>query len=134
MKAAFPCIYCRRLDVPRTKEHVLQRAFGGSATLPTQVCADCNSAFSKIDKVFVEIVDFYHRGRNLLRGLGFGRHVLDDGTIVNAVVDGKGTVTFPPQFFEVSGSEWRFFGSSEQERERMFEELARPSALTVVSR
>lgn len=134
MTSAFPCIYCRRLDVPRTREHVLQRAFGASATLPTQVCGDCNAAFSKIDKTFVEVVDFYHRGRNMLRTLGLGQHVLEDGTIVNAVVDGRGEVTFPPQFFEVSGSEWRFFGSSEQERDKMFEELARPSGLTVASR
>ena len=55
----FPCIYCRRSDVPRTREHVLQAAFGATATLRTEVCGECNGAFSAIDKTFVEDLDNY---------------------------------------------------------------------------
>jgi hypothetical protein len=126
-----PCIYCRRVDVPRTREHVLQAALGAVATLPSQVCAECNSAFSAIDKSFLEAVDFYHTGENMLRGLGLGRAVLDDGTNVTARLrtDGKGE--YPPQLYESTATEWKFLGHREEDFHQMLRELAEPTALTI---
>lgn len=129
----WPCIYCRRLDVPRTREHVLQAAFGASATLPTEVCADCNDAFSSIDKSFVEAAQFYHLGDKMLRGLGLGRAVLEDGTSVNARLRPDDNGEFPPQLYEAGPTVWKFLGHREADLHQMLAELAKPTTLQVKS-
>jgi len=126
-----PCLYCRRTDTPRTREHVLQAALGATATLPVEVCADCNAYFSAIDKYFLEAVAFYHTGKHMLRGLGFGRAVLADGTSVNARLRNDGLGEFPPQLLERGDGVWRFLGSREADLHQMVGELAEPASLTV---
>jgi hypothetical protein len=126
-----PCLYCRRVDIPRTREHVLQSAFGAVATLPTEVCGECNAAFSPLDKVFVEAVQFYYTGENMLRALRLGRTVLKDGTDVNARYRRDGYGEFAPQIFEVSPTEWRFLGHRECDFHVMLRELADPEQLKI---
>jgi len=126
-----PCLYCQQIEVPRTREHVLQAAFGASATLPSEVCAECNSAFSPLDKAFLEAVQFYHLGENMLRGLGLGRAVLQDGTAVNARHRADGNGEFLPQLYEVTPTEWRFLGHRESDFHTMLRELAEPAALQI---
>lgn len=125
-----PCIYCRRGDVPRTREHVLQAAFGAVATLPNEVCAECNAAFSAIDKEFVDAVNFYHLGKNMFRGLGFGT-TMHDGHRVLARMRSDGLGEFPPQLYEVGSKEWRFLGHSVEQAQRMLAELAEPATLQI---
>ena len=129
-----PCIYCRRAEVPRTREHVLQYAFGASATLPTQVCAECNSAFSAIDKCFVEGVQFFHTHKNMLRGLGYGRVMRPDGIAVVARRRPDGMGEFPPQMFQSSPTTWTFTGHRYEDHARMLSELAEPSQLSLSTR
>lgn len=107
---------------------------GASATLPAEVCAECNSTFSSIDKSFLEAVGFYHTGENMLRGLGLGNVVLDDGTSVTARLrpDGKGE--YPPQLYESTPTEWKFLGHREEDFHQMLRELAEPATLTIKTR
>lgn len=118
------------MAVPRTREHVLQAAFGAVATLATEVCADCNASFSAIDKEFVDAVNFYHLGKNMLRGLGFGT-TMHDGHRVLARMRSDGLGEFPPQLFEVKPNEWRFLGHSEEQAQKMFAELGDPTTLQI---
>ena len=128
-----PCIYCRRTEVPRTKEHVLQHALGASATLPTAVCDECNNAFSPIDKYFVEALPFYHTGgKKMLRGLGLGRMALEDGVSVNVLYRSGGAV-FPPQLVGAPGTNWRYVGSGGQDYDAMARELRNPADITIES-
>lgn len=128
---AWPCIYCRRLDVPRTREHVLQASLGAVATLPTEVCGECNAAFSPIDSSFIDAVGFFHTGERVRRTLGTGRATLPDGVTVNARLRRDGLGEFPPQLYQVSPSEWRFLGHRTQDFDRMVAELDEPATLTV---
>lgn len=128
-----PCLYCRRLDVPRTKEHVLQDAFGAVAILPTEVCAECNNGFSAIDKSFVDAVHFHYTGQNMLRQLGNGRAVLEDGVAVTARYRADGNGEFPPQLYEATPTTWRFLGHREDDFHAMLRELKSPGALQVKS-
>ena len=126
-----PCIYCRRTEVPRTKEHVLQHSLGASATLPTEVCEDCNSAFSPIDKYFVEALPFYYTGGNkMLRGLGLGRMALEDGVSVN-VLYRSGGAAFPPQLIRTPGANWRYVGSEGKDYDAMARELRNPADIAI---
>jgi hypothetical protein len=88
---------------------------------------------SAIDNDFVAAVQFYHTGKNMLRGLGLGRAVLDDGTSVNARLrpDGKGE--FPPQLYEVEATVWKFLGHREADFHQMLRELSEPRTLQVKS-
>lgn len=126
-----PCLYCRRVNVPRTKEHVLQAAFGAVATLPTEVCADCNNGFSVIDKSFVDAVHFYFTGENMLRQLGNGRAVLESGVAVTARYRPDGTGEFPPQLYETASATWGFLGHREADFHAMLRELKDPAALQI---
>lgn len=112
--------------MPRTREHVLQASFGTSLILATQVCAECNNAFSPIDKTFVEAVQFYHVGQNMLRSLGLGRLALEDGTNVIAQYRQNGQVTFPPQFYQTTRNDWKFIGSRASDFHAMMGELETP--------
>lgn len=128
-----PCLYCRRIEVPRTKEHVLQDAFGAVAILPTEVCAECNNGFSAIDKSFVDAVHFHYTGQNMLRQLGNGRAILEDGVAVTARYRPDGNGEFPPQLYEATPTTWRFLGPREEDFHSMLRELKEPEALQVKS-
>jgi len=109
---------------------VLQAAFGAVATLPAEVCAECNAAFSAIDKEFVEAVNFYHLGKNMFRGLGFGT-TMHDGHRVLARMRSDGLGEYPPQLYEVGPKEWRCLGHSVEQSQWMFAELAEPATLQI---
>lgn len=131
--ARAPCLYCRRVDVPRTKEHVLQDAFAAVAILPTEVCAECNNGFSAIDKSFVDAVHFHYTGQNMLRQLGNGRAVLENGVAVAARYRANGNGEFPPQLYEATPTTWKFLGHREADFHAMLRELRAPEALQVKS-
>lgn len=127
-----PCIYCRRLEVPRTKEHVLQAALGAKAVLQDQVCGDCNSAFSAIDKSFLDALAFYSTGRNYFQSLGLGEMESSDGTLVVVRVLPNGRAFFPPQIYrsETTG-DFKLQGSAEEDIDKLRSELAEPLTLKV---
>lgn len=71
-----PCLYCGDTEKPKTEEHVLQKALGGSLTLDKDVCGDCNTkVFSPLDGLLIRYVQtlFYYghddvgRKRNFLQ-------------------------------------------------------------------
>jgi hypothetical protein len=128
-----PCLYCRRTDVRRTSEHVLQQAFGAAAELAHEVCGDCNAAFSPIDKSFVEGVRFYYTGEDMLRFLRSPRTSLPDGTMVNVRLQRDGTGWFPPQLYAKSPTQWRFLGAAEGDLHVMLHELSQPALLKLKS-
>ena len=128
-----PCIHCRRPDGPRTIEHVLQHALGAVATLPREVCDECNNAFSPIDKQFIDAVDFYHLGRNMRRHLSKGRVTDEDGRLL-AVNLGDGEATFPAQLHEDANSAWTLIATSEEEKERFLREISTPGSAKVKAR
>ncbi len=129
-----PCIFCRRTEVERSTEHVLQHALGAVATLPTEVCAECNSSFSAIDKHFVDAVEFYHLGKNMFRQLGLGRVVQEDGLAVAARLLRDGRGAFPPQLLEVSPKNWRVITESEEQLHQVLAELKEPDILVVTAK
>ena len=129
-----PCIYCRLVAVPRTREHVLQQALGSTAVLDDAVCAECNAAFSALDKDFVDAVDFYYLGRNMRRALGLGLAVRDDGLAVRTRLRPDGYAEHPPQFYEAAPNDWRFIGPDADMLRTVLAELASPESLVVTSR
>lgn len=125
-----PCIFCRAVDVERTREHVVQAALGGSLTLPTEVCADCNAAFSPLDKDLIEHVKLFALGRvdSLLR-LGLQE---DPGAGVRLTArlgmkgDETGLAVGLPQLFRSLDGAWHFHGPSVDALQRMARELSTP--------
>jgi hypothetical protein len=127
-----PCIYCRVVEAARTREHVVQASFGGALTLPTEVCADCNAAFSPLDKDLVEHVDLFARGRvKHLLGLGLQE---DPGAGVQLTArlgmrgEEKGLAAAPPQLFRGPDGVWHFRGASSEALEALARELSSPVA------
>jgi hypothetical protein len=125
-----PCIYCRRLDVARTEEHVLQEALGATKVLPHEVCGDCNAAFSRLDKDFIDAVEFVHLGRNVRRRLGVGLAV-HDGVALRTRLRNDGLAEHPSQFYESAPGTWQFLGTNEDALRVMLAELAEPRTLRV---
>lgn len=126
-----PCIFCRGLDVARTREHVVQAAFGGSLTLPTEVCGDCNAAFSPLDKDLVEHVNLFVLGK-VSSLLGFGlQEDAEAGVQLTARLGMKngerGLAVRPPQLFQLPDGAWRFQGPSLTVLEVMRRELSGPT-------
>lgn len=120
------CIYCGRRDGPQSREHVLQGAFGASATLPVEVCKTCNGEFSAIDKYFVDAVLRWHVGRVTAGSLGLGNIVRSDSPTVAARLSQGGLGHLPPQFICSDSNEWSFHGPSEVLFHTMMEELNTP--------
>lgn len=133
-KDPVPCLYCGREDVPKTKEHVLQRTFKANLTLVDEVCGDCNSAFSKLDGAL----------KNLLDALGVGRSatllqqslaVEGSGLIVRIANDGRPRT--PPQIRVPDGSRSFQMSCDNQDmepralQEVMLEELRKPADLNL---
>jgi hypothetical protein len=129
-----PCIYCRRIDVPRNEEHVLQHAFGATAVLDDAVCADCNGAFSALDKDFVDAVDFFHLGKNMRRPLGLGLAAGPDGLALRTRLRSDGFAERAPQVYKAGPNEWRFIVTDHKTFEVMVAELADPGSLVVTPR
>jgi hypothetical protein len=120
----FPCIYCSREEVPRTREHVLQDAFGATAVLEQEVCGDCNASFSALDKDFVDAVNFFHLGKHMMRRLGLGRATNEEGIEVWTRLRRDGLAEHPPQLYELPSGEWRFLGRRPDDLDVMARELA----------
>ena len=52
-----PCLYCGDAALPKSREHVLQAAFGTTLTLDDDVCERCNvQTFSPLDTSLVQFV------------------------------------------------------------------------------
>lgn len=134
-----PCIYCGQIDVPRNEEHVLQKHFGTEARLRHEVCEGCNSAFSPIDKHFIEAVQFFHTGKRVARLLGLGAVRSKEGPTLVARRRKDGLGAFLSQLVEIDGSQWRFVGANRADGadradlERMLQELSDPQNLTIRS-
>jgi len=129
-----PCIYCRKLDVPRTTEHVLQKALNAASTLPTAVCGGspdrCNDAFSPIDKIFVDFVLSYHTG-SVARLLRQGLHRDPGSGLVLASRIANGLVTFAPQIFQRKDGGWTYYGPPHVDPAIVLAELADPGAIAL---
>jgi len=129
-----PCIFCRELDVPRTTEHVLQKALNAASTLPTAVCGGasgrCNDAFSPIDKTFVDFVLSYHTGSvaRLLRQ-GFHRDPGSDLVLAARIADGL--LTFAPQIFRRKNGVWTYYGPPHVDPAILFAELGDPGTISL---
>lgn len=126
-----PCIFCRSLDVERTREHVVQAALGGSLTLPNQVCAECNAAFSPFDKDLIDHVNLFALGRvSTLLGLGLQEDP-EAGVRLTARLgmkgEEKGLAAAPPQFFRHPDASWNFRGPSLEVLRAMAMELSLPT-------
>ena len=125
------CIYCRVVDAVRTREHVVQASLGGALTLPTEVCGECNAAFSPLDKDLVEHVDLFARGRvtHLLR-LGLQEDP-ETGVRISARLgtrgEEKGLAAAPPQLFRDREGVWHFRGPSIEVLEALARELSSPA-------
>jgi hypothetical protein len=129
-----PCLYCRREGGPRTREHVLQDAFGATAVLEEEVCAECNGAFSSLDKDLVDAVNFWHLGEKIRRALGLGVSVGNDGVALRARLRPDGFAEHPPQLYETAPNEWRVLASDERSLRAVIAEIASPSDLAVTAR
>lgn len=125
-----PCIYCRSDTTHRTKEHVLQAGFGGAVTLPYEVCADCNAAFSAPDKALMHHVDLF--GGRRLRGLG-GLGFLEDAdagvsvTVFVRLDDERNIVRLPPQVYRHPDGTWRFIGADEAGLAGLLRDVVQPA-------
>jgi hypothetical protein len=128
-----PCIYCKRIDVPRTCEHVLQCAFDATAVLENEVCGECNAAFSTIDKDFVDAVNFFYLGKNMLRSLGLGSASSDNGLTLRTKLRSDGLAEHFPQLYERAPDEWSMMHASPAEQQAMIAELAEPKRLRVAA-
>jgi HNH endonuclease len=127
-----PCIFCRALNVERSREHVVQAALGGSLTLPNEVCDECNATFSPLDKDLIEHANLFALGRvSSLLGLGLQEDP-DAGVRLTARLgvkgDEKGLVAAPPQFFRHHNGSWQLRGPSTEALQAMTRELAAPQA------
>ena len=126
-----PCIYCRSDTPHRTREHVLQAGFGGVATLPVEVCADCNAAFSAPDKDLIEHVDLFARRKaSALSGLGFLEDVAAGVrlSVILRLESGGDIVRLLPQAYRDPGGIWRFVGADEVSLRRGLEGAYRQAA------
>lgn len=128
------CIYCGRHDGPRSREHVLQDAFGASAILLVEVCEDCNNAFSGVDKYFIDAVLRWHIQQHSPGLLGVGNvHQRDDPALaVRIAHDGSGYTL--PQLVISRRGVWSFHGPSESIFDRMMDELKTPGEVILSSR
>ncbi len=125
-----PCIYCRSTTPHRTREHVLQAGLGGVATLPVEVCAECNAAFSTMDKRLIEHVHLFAlRSAKQLSGLGLMED-LDAGVRLSVILrleGGSEVARLPPQAYRNPAGTWRFVASDESAFEAFFRDLAQPT-------
>jgi len=111
---------------------VLQAALGAKAVLGNQVCGDCNSAFSSIDKSFLDALGFYSTGGNYFQSLGLGEMEGSDGTLVVARVLPNGSAFFPPQIYtSAEAGEFKVQCSVAEDIDRLHRELAEPLTLKV---
>jgi hypothetical protein len=72
------CMYCLAGAVPRTEEHLIQRALGGRLTLPDAVCEPCRRLTGRfeqatLDREFVVPKTLLALRRRRARGKGPGR-------------------------------------------------------------
>jgi hypothetical protein len=109
---------------------VLQAALGGSLTLPTEVCDECNAAFSPLDQDLVNFADIFIRGR-VTKLLGLGLQEDPSGVLISARHGLKGpeqglAVTLP-QAFRLPDGTWAFRAGSRAALDAMFQELATPA-------
>lgn len=125
-----PCIYCRSETPHRTREHVLQAGFGGVATLPVEVCADCNAAFSAPDKALLDHVDLFARNKvSALSGMGFLEDT-DAGVRLSVVLrlDGRGDIArLPPQAYRHPSGRWHFVGADQACLDSLRRDIAQPT-------
>lgn len=125
-----PCIFCRCEECERTREHVLQAGLGESLTLPREVCAGCNAAFSSLDKDLIEHVNLFALGRaSSLLGIGLQE---DSAAGVRLTArrgtngDEKDLSVLLTQLFCARDGSWHFRGSSPEALQVMAKELSRP--------
>jgi hypothetical protein len=109
---------------------VLQAALGGSMTLPTEVCGDCNAAFSPLDQDLVNFADIFILGK-VTKLLGMGLQEDPSGVLVSARHGMKGierglAVTLP-QAFRLPDGSWNFRGGTRELLDAMLRELATPA-------
>ena len=130
-----PCIYCRSDTPHRTREHVLQAGFGGVATLPVEVCADCNSAFSAADKALIDHVDLFARGSvKSLSGMG----LLEDPdagvrlSVILRLEGGKDIARLPPQAYRHPSGTWNFVGADQNGLAALRRDISQPTSQVVV--
>ena len=109
----------------------MQASLGGSLTLPTEVCAACNDAFSSLDTDLIAHVNLFALGR-VSSLLGFGLQEDPSGVRLTARLgrlgEERGLAVAPPQVFRHPNGTWRFHGPSLEVLRMMERELAVPSA------
>jgi hypothetical protein len=98
--------------------------------LPTEVCDECNAAFSSLDKDLIDHVNLFALGRVAsLLGLGL-QEDMEAGVRLTARLGMKGVekglAVAPPQFFRHPDGPWNFRGPSVEVLQAMAKELSVP--------